>query len=311
MPQTSLVTVSSRSLTDLSSVKRRINISETDSTSDEFLQELINQVSVMFEKATGRRFSSSVYIERHDGYNERYITFSNYPVIKLHEVRHGSANGINVDYSGNDIVARVEAYVDTEGANGGLQLYSISAAGVETTTNLTYLLYPTFSTMLTAINLISGWRCTLGGVDGLTKWFVPRSGSDAKNKAVEFVYPDISVTDLRVDFSSGTASWGLTDDKRSYITGDDDFTGTPVGYRNLMVHYTAGYAIIPGDVQKLINDIVSLSYSTALVNPAIKSETLGDYSYTLAATSGVSSAFSAFSEEISMYKDLTVGKLGR
>lgn len=312
MPQTSLVTVSSRSLTDLSSVKRRINISDTDTSSDEFLQELINQASIMFERATGRRFSSSTYIERYDGYNERYVTLRNYPVIKLHEIRHGSDTAFNVRYSGAAIVARVETYTDTEGANGGLRLYSITAAGTETTTDLTFALYPTFSTMKTAIDLVSGWTCTLGTSDGLTKWIVPRSGSDAKNYSVEFVYPGTSVTDVRIDYTSGTASWGLTDDKRYYITGDDDFQGSPLGYRNLMVNYTAGYATIPGDIQKLINDIVALSYASSLVNPALKSEKLGDWSYTLAdVVGGISSSFAAFANEIGYYKDLTVGKLGR
>lgn len=60
--------------------------------------------------------------------------------------------------------------------------------------------------------------------------------------------------------------------------------GFPIGggTNNFKVTYTAGYAIddIPGDLKEALVELVNYFFTNSKINPAMKSETLGNYSYT-------------------------------
>ncbi|MFA5604188.1 MAG: hypothetical protein WDA12_05010 [Bacilli bacterium] len=56
----------------------------------------------------------------------------------------------------------------------------------------------------------------------------------------------------------------------------------PVGRRNIRVQYTEGFVSMPGDVQQLALDMVGSRWKSRLLGGGpLKSESLGDYSYTL------------------------------
>jgi hypothetical protein len=52
------------------------------------------------------------------------------------------------------------------------------------------------------------------------------------------------------------------------------------GNRNYRVRYTEGFTTMPGDVEQLILDIVAARWNNRENDPMMKSETIGDYSYT-------------------------------
>ena len=54
------------------------------------------------------------------------------------------------------------------------------------------------------------------------------------------------------------------------------------GSRNIFVDYTAGYATIPDDIEIAANEIVQGMFNRRKHDGVMKSEKLGDYSYTLA-----------------------------
>lgn len=53
-----------------------------------------------------------------------------------------------------------------------------------------------------------------------------------------------------------------------------------LGFRNYRVAYDEGFEVMPGDIEQLLIDIVSAKWKGRNTNPAMKSEKIGDYSYT-------------------------------
>jgi hypothetical protein len=60
----------------------------------------------------------------------------------------------------------------------------------------------------------------------------------------------------------------------------------PMGFRNVEVVYTAGYSSVPEDLDLATAIVASALYQQSETNPAVKSEKLGDYSYTNGRESG-------------------------
>jgi len=54
------------------------------------------------------------------------------------------------------------------------------------------------------------------------------------------------------------------------------------GVRNYRVTYSEGFATMPGDVEQLILDLVASRWNNRESDPGLRSETIGDYSYTRA-----------------------------
>ena len=54
------------------------------------------------------------------------------------------------------------------------------------------------------------------------------------------------------------------------------------GVRNYRVNYAEGFVTMPGDIEQLILDLVSMKWQRRTTDPALKSERIGDYAYTLA-----------------------------
>lgn len=54
------------------------------------------------------------------------------------------------------------------------------------------------------------------------------------------------------------------------------------GVRNYRVSYTEGFATMPGDVEQLVLDLVASRWNNRESDPGLRSETIGDYSYTRA-----------------------------
>jgi uncharacterized phiE125 gp8 family phage protein len=54
------------------------------------------------------------------------------------------------------------------------------------------------------------------------------------------------------------------------------------GFLNFEIQYTAGYATIPDDLDMVCREVVRDAYNLSKRDPTLKSESLGDYSYSLA-----------------------------
>lgn len=258
----SSVTIDSRALTTLASVKRLMNISVT--TYDTILTELINQVSDRIERECGRRFAAANYNEWIDTQGEPVVAVRNWPVIRVDRVRYSIKDGLTLLYSGSDIEAAVSVYYDEEGQNGTLRLMSTSAAGTDTNTTFAFATYPTLSTLVTAADATSGWAVSRVGVpDALSTSLMPESGVDALNSTAYLRYAAQLDRRLRVSHRAGLVHTSVTCDSM------------------VMVGYRAGYETIPDDINGVCNQLVQAAYFAGLHDGNLSSETIPDYSYSL------------------------------
>jgi len=52
------------------------------------------------------------------------------------------------------------------------------------------------------------------------------------------------------------------------------------GVRNYRVAYEEGFTVMPGDIEQLLIDLITTAWKNRSTNLGMKSETIGDYSYT-------------------------------
>ena len=85
----------------------------------------------------------------------------------------------------------------------------------------------------------------------------------------------IDDADFRYDPATGELRFAPT------VVGD--WTYFPQGFRNITPTYTAGWTVIPGPVQEAVIEvaIAMAAVGASVGNPAMQSETMGAYSYTL------------------------------
>lgn len=262
LTSSSTITLSSTALTSLASVKRYMNISV--STYDTILTELINQVSARIERITGRKFAAANYNEWVNPAGEDWITVRNWPIIRVDRVRYSAESAIAATYSGADIEAAASVYYDENGGTGTAKLVSVSAAGTETSNTFSFATYPTLSTLVTAMDAISGWTVTRAVTrDSMSVSLFPQAGMDALNTAADLYA--VTEYDLiaRVDHRRGMLQ-------------------ATRGHGPRLITYRGGYETIPDDVSGVCNAMVQAAYQMGLVNPLLASESIPDYSYSLA-----------------------------
>lgn len=263
----SSISLDSRALTTLASVKRALSI--TASTYDTILTELINQVSDRIERECGRRFAAANYNEWVSPYGEACVTVRNWPIIRVDRVRYNCTDSISLIYSGSDVEAYVSVYYDDEGQNGTLKIASISAAGTETSNTFAFSTYPTLSTLVTAADAISGWAVSrISARDGQSVSLAPTAGMDAKNLTAYL--PAVVDFDLvaKVNHRVGTIECGR-------------------GWGQRLISYRGGYETIPDDVARVANEMVVSAYKLVGLNPLLASESIPDYSYSLASQTDI------------------------
>lgn len=78
----------------------------------------------------------------------------------------------------------------------------------------------------------------------------------------------------------GTWSAVDTDDYESDGRGLFNTGNWTRGVRNYRVTYSEGFATMPGDIEQLLLDLVSLKWKRRTSDPGLKSERIGDYAYT-------------------------------
>ena len=277
----SSVALNSDALTSLESVKRQMRI--TGSTYDTLLTELINSVSERIKREASREFVATNYREWHSGTRSQTINLRQWPIIRVNSIAFGRSAGVTVSYTGSAIEATV-AVVST-----GLRLRSLAADGTETTTDLTFATYPTLSTMATAVAAVSDWTAS-NAADASAYRLQPQGGVDALSNSVVLDYADAIDYEYDVEERTGIVSLrhGLDlhgGSGASYGFGAVENTQrVPRGSFNHVIDYRAGYETIPDDLAHAANVMVQSAFDQGKASGYYKTESIGDYSYTLADT---------------------------
>lgn len=102
------VTLRPNALTTLDALKAVMGISEEDTSSDNVLLQLINQVSASIERALGRKLRRSIYVERLKGTGTQYLMVENYPIVSVTSIKQA---GVLIDPGLYDITVQGNAGV--------------------------------------------------------------------------------------------------------------------------------------------------------------------------------------------------------
>ena len=248
------VTLSAYALCDENYYKLATGISLSNTDDDDLIRQSINAATSAIEQVTNRKFKARDYVEHLPLYGE-LNALSNYPVVKVNRVSVGEANAISVMYTGTAIRASI-AVVD-----GVIYLRSIVAGGTVTTNTVTLSSNVTHTSVVNAINAVSGWAATLIA-DGESAELHNIVASDCLNKLVYLTYPDDDIGDYYV---RPDGIFGI------------NYTGFSFQPYSLCVNYRAGYDTIPASLQQLCANIAKRVFKLVSVNPLILEEELGDY----------------------------------
>lgn len=287
----SSVTLSQYALTTLGDLKTYMNISAT--TYDSALTLMINAMTDRIERLAHHKFKARNYRHRVNGRNSNILPLPEYPVISVNRLAYGNGDAIRVTYSGSAIRANISV------ADSLCRLQTISSTGTTTTSDLdlTSTSYDTTSELATAISAVSGFTATtVQNIPSLDLHFMP--GVSLKDgtfgRTASLTYPDRSDVQYSLDVDTGVVMLQSTP-LNQYIF--DGFTGQTIhsfatdygrngfmdrGHRRFLVEYRAGYETIPDDLAQVCRELVSEAFNLGRKDPSVKSESLGDYSYTLA-----------------------------
>jgi hypothetical protein len=83
-------TLNTNALCTRKNVKDYLNITGSNSTSDNLINDLINRISTAFESYCGRSFLSATYTEYYDGRGENELFLDKYPVTSITEINDDS-----------------------------------------------------------------------------------------------------------------------------------------------------------------------------------------------------------------------------
>ena len=83
-------TLNDNALCTRKQVKDYLNITGSNSTSDNLINDLINRISTAFESYCGRTFISASYIEYYDGSSSNMLFLDKYPITSITEINEDS-----------------------------------------------------------------------------------------------------------------------------------------------------------------------------------------------------------------------------
>lgn len=291
LADTLTVTLDTFALTTLDAVKRQLGITVT--TSDALLTQIINAASAGIETYCGRKFKNRAYTqEAYVGDRTREVMVDNWPIVSVERVAIGRVGALQVKCTSTDAFSATASIVRSGGglpANTGLKL-SIHGGALGGDNTISFAT----DTTLTAVAAASpaGWSISV--ISDFGKWasteLIPVGSREALLSQIVMDVPDDRLCDWQLDEPEGII----------YFSG-----GFPKGFNNIYVDYNGGFETIPADLEQIAISIVGDIFNSRDINKNLKSEKIGDYSYTLGGgTSGMdmASVVANYSGSLDFYK---------
>ena len=208
-----------------------------------------------------RAYSREIYY----GSGHGNLILDQYPVTTVSRVSVGRTNAFSVKNTTATNHATVEITATA-------LKYSADGASA---TSLTLSSYATINLLIAALNAVSGWTATLLdsalGTRKATDLLI-RPGMYCLSPVLAYCeIPDDELTDYQLISPTENRNCGLLYCPGGWIKGEEYF-----------FDYTAGYATAPIDLEDICIRLVVNRYNQSKKDGSIKSESLGDYSYTMA-----------------------------
>ena len=243
------------------------------------VERLIDRATDYIERYCGRKLKARAYArEIYSGNGARQLMLRNYPVSRVSRVSEGRQSVFYITKTGATNFASIEVTPTQVRLNSD-----------GTVTALTLTTYATIADLITAIEAVSGWDCTLmssgygtiktyyTGPDGSASVAetLPMAATDCKSPDIAYVeMPHEEVRDYRLidQTTDEDANAGIL-----YNAG-----GWARGNQNYQIDYLAGFTQVPYALEMACLELIKYKYSQSTRDSSIKSESLGDFSFTLA-----------------------------
>lgn len=255
--------VSSTALITLAQAKLYLNI--TDEDSDRILEALIDRATGFIERYCNRKLKSRAYTrEVYVGNGTSRLVLDQYPVSAVGRVSEGRTNAFSVTNT-----------TATNNASIEITSSALKYTADGTTTSLTLSSYATITLLIAAINALPGWTATL--VDSTLG---SRKATDLLIRPAMYCMsptlayceiPDDELTDYFIVNPGEGRNYGVLETSSVWVRGTEYF-----------VDYTAGYATVPYELEEACLLLVAQRYNQKGHDATMRSESLGDYSYTRA-----------------------------
>ena len=267
-------------LTTLAGLKAHLGI--TVSTYDTILEQYIDHASAKIERWIGRQIKLRNYSEWYGGNDVRSVRVKQYPINNVVGVYTGLAAGMTITSTvSSDVRLTVSINTDPLGtvANGVLApcavLTRTTTAGTTTTDTLLFSTYPTTTSLVAAINAITGFSATVTTAMRCAQLH-PRAGGDVKQSAVVLTGVDVS-SEFVYDSYLGIVT--IRQDAFPMASHNARY---PSALQSTLIEYSAGYTTVPDDIHQACLVIAGTMYLSRKSDTSLQSESLGDYSYSMA-----------------------------
>lgn len=277
-------------LIDIPRAVMNASLSALNTSNPLYLAALISTASAAIQGECARKFVLANYVEYYDGGNYPYdvLQLRNFPVTVVTRL---SINPIPViTIANSDPTTNQYADVSTtdDGTGNCLAVVlSRTASGATTSSTLTSAANVTFSALATAINALgNGWTATVASSSPSyanygTATLKPLQGAmSAFQSGAELIaYTNQSAYggtgtfwgESSIDGSGISRGWRL-DAPKGIVWGC-----LPACKQGIRIDYTAGFAVIPQDIQQACLRVCNLIYENDRRDSAVMSERIGPY----------------------------------
>ena len=272
--------VGTYALTTLAGLKAHLGI--TVSTYDTILEQYIDHASAKIERWIGRQIKLRNYSEWYGGNDVRSVKVKQYPINNVVGVYTGLAAAITISSTvSSDIRLTISINTDPLGtvANGVLApcavLTRTTSAGTTTTSTLLFSTYPDTTSLVAAINAITGYSASVSTAMRCAQLH-PRAGGDIKMATVVLTGVDVS-SEFVYDSYLGIVT--IRQDAFPMASHNARY---PSALQSTLIEYSAGYTTVPDDIHQACLVIAGTMYLSRKSDTSLQSESLGDYSYSMA-----------------------------
>ena len=267
-------------LTTLAGLKAHLGI--TVSTYDTILEQYIDHASAKIERWIGRQIKLRNYSEWYGGNDVRSVRVKQYPINNVVGVYTGLAAGMTIrSTTASDVRLTVSVNTDPLGtvANGvlspGITLTRTTSAGTSSTNTLEFSSYQTTTSLAAAISTYAGFSATATTAMRCAQLH-PRAGGDVKQSAVVLTGVDVS-SEFVYDSYLGIVT--IRQDAFPMASHNARY---PSALQSTLIEYSAGYTTVPDDIHQACLVIAGTMYLSRKSDTSLQSESLGDYSYSMA-----------------------------